>query len=140
MAMNGGSRTLHNHQPSTIGMKRTMRTSETGIVDELNRRGVSVWLTGDKVRAFPKPLLTDEVKAIISENRASLVAELAEIESELPKPHINACGDLVIPFNSPRQYHWWAGGQSVNETISQISREIVEDTTVQTKLTTRLDI
>jgi hypothetical protein len=42
------------------------------------------------------------------------------IEAELPKPHFHQCGDLVIPFNSPRRYHWWTGGQSVEDTIKEM--------------------
>ena len=82
-----------------------------GIVDELSRRGVRVWLMGDKVRAFPKSLLTDEVKEIISESRAALVDELTKIEAELPRPYFHRCGDLVIPFNSPQRY---TGGRAVS--------------------------
>lgn len=94
-----------------------------GIVDELGKRGIRVWLMGDKVRAFPKPLLTDEVREIISDNRAVLVDELTKIEAELPRPYFHRGADLVIPFNSPKRYHWWAGGQSVKETMEEITSE-----------------
>lgn len=94
-----------------------------GIVDELSRRGVRTWLVGDRVRAFPKALLTDEVKEIISDNREALVRELTAFDRGLPKPYLHRCGDLVIPFNSPKRYHWWAGGQSVGETIHEISQD-----------------
>ena len=103
------------------GLKKTMRSFDMGIVEELDRRGVSVWLIGDKLRVFPKSFLTDEVRRIVTENRATLVDELRKIESGLPRPYFHQCGDLVIPFNSPKKYHWWVGGHTVRETITEIN-------------------
>ena len=43
-------------------------------------------------------------------------------ETNPPKerlPHFTPGGTLVIPFDSPERYHWWRGGQSVEETISE---------------------
>lgn len=38
----------------------------------------------------------------------------------LPKPgrmpYLTADGTLVIPFDSPKQFHWWKGGQSAEQT------------------------
>lgn len=92
-----------------------------GIVDDLSKLGIRVWPMGDKVRAFPKPLLTDSVKQVILENRAALVEELTKREADLPRPYFHRCGDLVIPINSPKRYHWWAGGQPVSESIKEIN-------------------
>lgn len=92
-----------------------------GTVDELSKQGICVWLMGDTVRVFPRSALTDELRRWIADNRGALVSELAEIEGHLPRPYFNGNGDLVIPFDSPRRYHWWAGGQSVSETIREIS-------------------
>ena len=92
------------------------------IVNELDRRGIKVWLMGGKVRVFPKLLLTGELKQMVLENRSALVEELTRIEASQPKPFFNRVGDLVIPFNSPQRYHWWAGGQSVKETILEITQ------------------
>lgn len=92
-----------------------------GIVDDLSKLDIRVWLMRGRIRAFPKPLLTDPVRRMISENYAALVDELTKLEAGLPKPYFNSCGDLVIPFNSPKRYHYWAGGQSLNETRKEIS-------------------
>lgn len=35
-------------------------------------------------------------------------------------PYLKTDGTLVIPTGSPKRYHWWAGGQSVDETIAEI--------------------
>lgn len=90
------------------------------IVEELSRYGISVWLVGDCIRVFPKSMLSDNSRRIIADNRAALVEELVCIEKELPKPYFNRSGDLVIPFNSQKRYHWWAGGQSLQQTIKEI--------------------
>jgi hypothetical protein len=37
-------------------------------------------------------------------------------------PHLLADGTLVIPFNSPEQYHWWKGGQSIAQTRAECLR------------------
>jgi hypothetical protein len=111
---------------------RTTRSSEVGIVDDLSKLGIRAWLMGDRVRVFPKPLVTDSVRQMIGENRAALVKELTKIEADLPKPYFHRCGDLVIPFNSPKRYHWWAGGQSVSETIKEIRGSGGADGNVET--------
>lgn len=37
------------------------------------------------------------------------------------KPYIDSDGGLVIPFECDRKYHWWAGGQSLEETLKEIA-------------------
>ncbi|MEP0766735.1 MAG: hypothetical protein HRF45_09385 [Fimbriimonadia bacterium] len=37
-----------------------------------------------------------------------------------PKPYITENGELRIPFTSDRRYWWWAGGQSVRETLVEL--------------------
>jgi len=57
-----------------------------------------------------------------------VMAELAPKETKAPtlvvvkrdRPFIDTDGGLVIPFASDRKYHWWAGGQSVEETLKEI--------------------
>lgn len=38
----------------------------------------------------------------------------------LKMPYFESDGDLVIPFDSDQKYHWWAGGQSISETIKEL--------------------
>jgi hypothetical protein len=35
-------------------------------------------------------------------------------------PFLTAGGDLSIPFDSPKRYHWWRGGQSVAATLAEV--------------------
>ena len=87
------------------------------VIDELDRRGIRVWLMDGTVRAFPKVALSDDTRRFISEHRD----ELVEIEAQMPMPCINTRGSLVIPHNSPKHYHWWAGGQSLKQTLCEFS-------------------
>jgi hypothetical protein len=36
--------------------------------------------------------------------------------------HVLADGTLVIPFDSPEQFHWWNGRQEVKETSAEAGR------------------
>ena len=38
-------------------------------------------------------------------------------------PCIEPDGNLVIPFDSDPKYHWWKGGQSVEETIAELKQK-----------------
>ena len=42
------------------------------------------------------------------------------IEQPLRLPFLTAGGDLSIPFDSPERYHWWRGGQSVEQTRAEV--------------------
>jgi hypothetical protein len=35
-------------------------------------------------------------------------------------PYIDATGTLVIPFESDPKYHWWAGGQTIAATLTDL--------------------
>ncbi len=41
-------------------------------------------------------------------------------------PYINECGDLVIPFDSNKVYHWWNKGLSIKETLEELG--VTEET------------
>lgn len=44
------------------------------------------------------------------------------------KPYLKSDGTLVIPSKSDPKYQWWAGGQSIAETLAELeaSREVWE--------------
>lgn len=46
--------------------------------------------------------------------------------SKEKQPYINARDDLIIPLDSDAKYHYWAAGQSLNVTLTELkaSREI----------------
>jgi len=35
-------------------------------------------------------------------------------------PYISMSGCLLIPWNAPKKYRWWQGGQSVMETLNEL--------------------
>ncbi len=37
------------------------------------------------------------------------------------KPYVDSDGGLVIPFECDKKYHWWAGGQGVEDTLKEIT-------------------
>ncbi len=45
----------------------------------------------------------------------------ARVVVKRDKPFIDTDGGLVIPFASDSKYHWWAGGQSVEDTLKEIA-------------------
>jgi hypothetical protein len=42
-------------------------------------------------------------------------------------PFLTAGGDLSIPFDSPERYHWWKGGQSVEQTRADVLARLEMD-------------
>jgi hypothetical protein len=53
--------------------------------------------------------------------------ELKQCKSEMiilltsNRPYINARGELIIPFTADPRYHWWAGGQSIIQTLTELN-------------------
>jgi hypothetical protein len=52
------------------------------------------------------------------------VAELPPWPPENPAsvPYLNTGGGVVIPLDAPRLYRWWQGGQSIEKTRAELSR------------------
>lgn len=53
----------------------------------------------------------------ISEKSADQLIEAGKIK---PIPYIAEFGCLIIPYNSPKRYHWWNRGQSVLNTLLEL--------------------
>ncbi len=45
-------------------------------------------------------------------------------DTAIVKPYITADGVLVIPFDSDPKYFWWAGGQSIEQTLIEINASL----------------
>ena len=43
-------------------------------------------------------------------------------DTEQAKPYVTSFGVLVIPFNSDKKYHYWAGSQSVCDILKELGR------------------
>lgn len=87
-------------------------------------RGLGCWvqaIEGQVKVTGPPDAITEPLRAQIAASKADILAQLAEEA----KPSISPCGQLRIPFSSPRRYWWWAGGQDLSVTLSELgaSRE-----------------
>jgi hypothetical protein len=52
--------------------------------------------------------------------RDELKQRKTEVLALLTRPHINKRGELIVPFTAATRYHWWAGGQSIHETLLEL--------------------
>ncbi len=60
------------------------------------------------------------VEPVPKETRNPVQAPVTVIREKRDRPFIDTDGGPVIPFESDSRYHWWAGGQSVEETLKEI--------------------
>jgi hypothetical protein len=66
-----------------------------------------------KVKA-PAPL-PDALREELKQRKAEVLTLLTS-----NRPYVNEKGELVISFAADRRYHWWAGGQSIRETLLEL--------------------
>ncbi len=67
----------------------------------LRASGIGLYVTGDKLRVSAPAnsgALSDDVLAAIKAHKEAL--------KDLPRPYLNAAGELVVPSHAPPQYHW----------------------------------
>src|SRR5262245_23707193 len=84
------------------------------LLTDLQRQGFTlIPLPEGKLAVKPADRLNDELRQHIRECKA-------EVVNLLTRPHINDRGELIIPFSADRKYHWWAGGQSIRETLREV--------------------
>jgi len=84
-------------------------------VRDLEQQGFTLLpLPEGKLAVKPAEKLTDSL-------RATLKAQKAAVLALLTKPHLTSSGELRIPFTADRKYHWWAGGQSIAETLQELN-------------------
>ena len=91
------------------------------LIQEIEKVGGSVQLKdGGQLRIeAPKGVLTDQIKAELAECKPDILRILKDIQ-ETNKPYIDKHGVLVVPLDSDSKFHWWAGGQSIIETLREL--------------------
>lgn len=91
------------------------------LIWEIEKAGGSVQLKdGDRLRIeAPRGSLTSEIKDALTLSKREIIKELKDTQ-EANKPHIDKYGVLVIPFECEKRYHWWAGGQTIIETLQEL--------------------
>lgn len=91
------------------------------LLQEIEKVGGSVSLIkndGLRIEA-PKGSLTDDMKSALVVHKQDILQTLKNIQAA-NKPYINDHGVLIIPFDSDPQYHWWASGQTILETLREL--------------------
>lgn len=92
------------------------------LIAKIQRAGFSIALQGEKIRVEyaggGEP--PEEAKALLDALRERKGEAVAYLKGAMPRPYLEPGGNLVISFDSDPRYHWWKGGQSITETISEI--------------------
>jgi len=78
--------------------------------------------TQGKLRVSPPPEeLPKEVREDLRRCKTEILALLVHHQSYPSRPYINRRGELIIPLDCNPRYHWWAGGQSIAETLAELN-------------------
>ena len=95
------------------------------LIRKIEKAGGSVRLKdGDRLRIeAPRGSLTSEIKDALTLSKKEIIKELKDTQ-EANRPYIDKQGVLVVPFDSEPRYHWWAGGQSVLETLRELKASL----------------
>ncbi len=84
------------------------------ILDRCDALGITLTLTPEgNLFVHPRTLLTEALREDLRASKAALVTAI--------HPHFDAQGQLVIPHRSPEKFKFWAGGQSVIETLRELN-------------------
>jgi predicted DNA-binding antitoxin AbrB/MazE fold protein len=91
------------------------------LLQEIEKVGGFVQLKdGDRLRIeAPMGSLTSEIKDALTLSKKEIIKELKDTQ-EANEPYIDKYGVLVIPFEGEKKYHWWAGGQTILETLREL--------------------
>jgi hypothetical protein len=49
-----------------------------------------------------------------------VILEATSNENGVTPPYIDEQERLIIPFNAPRKYRWWQGGQTLKKTLEEL--------------------
>jgi hypothetical protein len=57
----------------------------------------------------------------LNPNKKSEFSKVSNVSSEArKKPYIKNCSELILPMDAADKYRWWAGGQSVFDTLLEL--------------------
>jgi hypothetical protein len=89
-----------------------MNASE--LIATLEQQGFTlIPLPEGKLAVKPADSLTDALRQSIRQCKR-------EVVNLLTRPYLNAKGELIIPFTSAPRFHWWNGGQSIQQTLREL--------------------
>ena len=85
------------------------------LIEECRSHGISLRPgEGGKLKVSPPP------ERLPVELREELKRHKPELLVLLTPPYLNSRGELIVPFSADPKYHWWAGGQSIRETLLEL--------------------
>lgn len=102
-------------QELTVKVNGTIKTFQVGSIVKLPIQAAQMFIKQGKLEPVvepAEPMSLNERMAIMGEN----------CEPEQVKPYVTEYGVLIIPWNSPQRYWYWAGGQSVCNTLKELGR------------------
>lgn len=82
-----------------------------------------------KTATGPRPIAAGTVLDLAEEKAGKLLAAgIVKVVESVPfnpaaLPYLDHRGRLVIPFDCPPRYRYWAGGQSVRATLEELFQE-----------------
>jgi hypothetical protein len=84
------------------------------LLSDLQRQGFTlIPLPEGKLAVKPADRITDDLRRHIRQCKGEVLALLT-------RPHINARGELIIPFTADPKYYWWADGQTILDTLREL--------------------
>jgi hypothetical protein len=96
-----------------LKVKGEIKVFSVGSIIKLPEKAAQIFVQQGKLVPVFEPVNDlNERMAIIGEN----------CSPEQTKPYVTEYGVLVIPWNSPQRYWYWAGGQSVCNTLKELGR------------------
>lgn len=92
------------------------------LIEEARSAGLKLRADGDRL-VIRGPKSAEPIAKALLDRKAEILPFLRELPAPvapLSSPHINARGEIIIPFECDPKYHWWAGGQSIRETLREL--------------------
>ena len=96
-----------------------LETLRQEIIDALVNRGT----TKSRAEELTATLVPSNVEHApdIGERKIAPVNTTRDSQEQSPMPYLDKNGDLVIPWNCPKRYRWWQGGQTITETRTELT-------------------
>lgn len=100
-------------QNLTVRVKGVVKTFQVGAVINLPESAAKMFVYQGKIVPVFEPV--DDLN-----ERLAIMGE--DCSPEQVEPFVTNFGVLVIPWNSPKRFHYWNKGQSVCDTLKQVGR------------------
>lgn len=92
------------------------------ILSDLKGLGYLIALEGENIRLryLGVDRQPSEAASLIEELRARKPEVLEFLKAQRPLPYFDLDGSLVIPFMADPRFHYWNGGQSIEDTGQEV--------------------